>query len=225
MTHDYTHTREPAGDALLMTGASGFLGQEILLRYLERTERPIYALIRAQSDLHATERMRSILTSLFGDADPYLSRVIAVAADVESAGLGLDDDRREALASRVTGIIHSAASVSFTLPLSESRRVNVEGTRHLLDFAELCRRRGQGLGRFCHISTAYVAGNHPGEFAEDQLEVGQGFRNAYERSKFEAELLVSERSARLSILMCARASSSASAPAAGRPRSTSSIRR
>jgi thioester reductase-like protein len=201
MTHDHTHTREPAGDALLMTGATGFLGQEILLRYLERSERPIYALIRAENDLHATERMRSILTSLFGDADPYLSRVIAVAADVESAGLGLDDDRREALASRVTGIIHSAASVSFTLPLSESRRVNVEGTRHLLDFAELCRRRGHGLGRFCHISTAYVAGDHPGEFAEDQLEVGQGFRNAYERSKFEAELLVRERSARLPILI------------------------
>ena len=88
MTHDYTHTREPAGDALLMTGATGFLGQEILLRYLERSERPIYALIRAENDLHATERMRSILTSLFGDADPYLSRVNAVAADVETPASG-----------------------------------------------------------------------------------------------------------------------------------------
>ena len=58
----YTHTREPAGDALLLTGATGFLGQEILLRYLERSERPIYALIRADNDLQATERMRSILT-------------------------------------------------------------------------------------------------------------------------------------------------------------------
>ena len=143
----YTHTREPAGDALLLTGATGFLGQEILLRYQERSERPIYALIRADDDLQATERMRSILVSLFGDADPYLSRVRAVAADVESAGLGLDDDRREALASRVTAIIHSAASVSFTLPFAESRRVNVEGTRRLLDFAELCRGRGQGLRR------------------------------------------------------------------------------
>jgi thioester reductase-like protein len=194
-------TRKPAGDALLLTGASGFLGQEILLRYLERSDRQIYALVRAENDLRATERMRSMLESLFGDADRYLGRVNAVAADVESAGLGLDDDRREELARRITEIIHSAASVSFTLPLAESRRVNVEGTRRLLEFAELCQGRGQGLRRFCHISTAYVAGDHPGEFTEDQLEVGQGFRNAYERSKFEAELRVKERSAQLPILV------------------------
>ena len=31
--------------------------------------------------------------------------------------------------------------------------------------------------------------------------MGQGFRNAYERSKFEAELLVRERSAQLPILV------------------------
>jgi thioester reductase-like protein len=197
----YTHTREPAGDALLLTGATGFLGQEILLRYLERSDRPIYALIRAENDLQATERLRSILVSLFGDADPHLSRISAIAADVESAGLGLDDDRRQELARRVNEIIHAAASVSFTLPLSESRRVNVEGTGRLLEFAELCQAHGQGLRRFCHISTAYVAGDHPGEFTEAQLEVGQRFRNAYERSKFEAELLVRERSARLPILI------------------------
>jgi thioester reductase-like protein len=194
-------THRAAGDALLVTGATGFLGQEILLRYLERTERPIYALIRAESDLQASQRMHSILASLFGDPDPYLTQVIPIAADVESAALGLDDDRREQLASRVTEIIHSAASVSFTLPLPESRRVNVEGTRRLLEFADLCQRRGDALRRFCHISTAYVAGDHSGEFAEDQLEVGQRFRNAYERSKFEAELLVRDRSSQLPILI------------------------
>ena len=53
MMDGYTHTRKPAGDALLVTGATGFLGQEILLRYLERSERPIYALIRAENDLQA----------------------------------------------------------------------------------------------------------------------------------------------------------------------------
>jgi thioester reductase-like protein len=195
------HSRKPSGDAVLMTGATGFLGQEILLRYLERSDRQIYALIRAENDLRATERVRSILDSLFGDADRYLSRVNAVAADVESAGLGLDHHKREELARCVTEIIHSAASVSFTLPLAESRRVNVEGTRRLLEFAELCQGRGQNLRRFCHISTAYVAGDHPGEFTEDELEVGQGFRNAYERSKFEAELVVRERSAQLPILV------------------------
>ena len=41
-----------------------------------------------------------------------------------------------------------------------------------------------------YISTAYVAGCHRGVFGEDDLDVGQRFRNAYEQSKFEAERLV-----------------------------------
>src|SRR5438067_1251167 len=63
----------------------------------------------------------------------------------------------------------------------------------MLDLGELCVRRG-ALDCFTHVSTAYVAGTHPGRFSEDDLDVGQGFRNAYEQSKFEAELLVRERS-------------------------------
>ena len=59
----------------------------------------------------------------------------------------------------------------------------------MLEFAELCRDRGE-LRRYAHISTAYVAGTHRGEFSEEQLDVGQGFRNPYEQSKFEAEQLV-----------------------------------
>jgi long-chain acyl-CoA synthetase len=59
----------------------------------------------------------------------------------------------------------------------------------MLEFAELCRRRG-GLHRLSYVSTAFVAGTHEGDFREDQLDVGQDFRNAYERSKFEAEQLV-----------------------------------
>jgi nucleoside-diphosphate-sugar epimerase len=38
-----------------------------------------------------------------------------------------------------------------------------------------------------------VAGTHRGAFGEDRLDVGQGFRNPYERSKFEAERLLRER--------------------------------
>src|SRR5205823_6206999 len=89
-------------------------------------------------------------------------------------------------------IIHSAASVSFSLPLDESRAINVEGTRSILDLAELAQRRG-GLRRLSYVSTAYVAGDRRGVFGEDDLDLGQGFRNPYEQSKFEAEKLVRSR--------------------------------
>jgi long-chain acyl-CoA synthetase len=44
-----------------------------------------------------------------------------------------------------------------------------------------------------------VSGDHDGSFSEDELDVGQRFRNSYEQSKFEAELLVQRHRAQLPI--------------------------
>ncbi len=182
--------------ATLLSGATGFLGGEILARLLEREEStPVHLLVRADDDEDARARARAMLASLLGHADPYAARVEAVAADLTAPDLGLDAGRRAELAERVGRIIHCAASVSFGLSLADSRAINVDGTRRMLDFAELAVERG-GIDCFAHVSTAYVGGDHRGSFAEADFDVGQGFRNPYERSKFEAEGLVRERGER-----------------------------
>jgi long-chain acyl-CoA synthetase len=171
---------------------------ELLARLLERTERHVYALVRASDDEEATSRLHDTLETVGvvpGDVD---RQVTAVAADIERPGLGMPAERHAELAAGVTSVIHSAASVSFTLPLRDSRRINVGGTRAMLDFAGAAKERG-GLERFAYVSTAYVAGTHRGEFRERELDVTQGFRNSYERSKFEAEMLVRERTAELPV--------------------------
>ncbi len=183
---------------LLLTGATGLVGMQILARYLQRTERRVCALVRADGWEQAAERVEATLTTLFGRRHGYSERVLGVPADIEAAGLGLDAEDRDRLAAAVSEVIHCAASVSFSLPLERSREINVDGTRRMLELADLCRRRG-GLRRFSYVSTAYVAGTHDGEFNEDQLDVGQGFRNPYERSKFEAEQLVRSYRGRLPI--------------------------
>jgi thioester reductase-like protein len=172
--------------AVLLTGATGFVGGELLARFLERGERRVYALVRASDDDAATGRLREL-----GFSDGGCLRV--VAGDIERPGLGLDGRTAEALAEEVTTVVHCAASVSFELGLADSRRVNVEGTRRVVELAEHCARRGEGLERLTYVSTAYVAGARRGCFREDQLDVGQRFRNPYERSKFEAELVTRER--------------------------------
>ncbi|HEY3729426.1 MAG TPA: SDR family oxidoreductase [Solirubrobacteraceae bacterium] len=180
----------PASGEVLLTGATGFVGMELLARYLERGERKIVALVRARDDEAASERLDAVLGNLFGPrAARHRPRVRAYAGDVTEPGLGLDPGLSERLACRVSTIVHSAASVSFTLPLAEARSINVEGTRRLLEFADAARACG-GLERYGHVSTAYVAGDHSGRFSERDLDLGQEFRNSYERSKFEAEQLV-----------------------------------
>ena len=184
--------------AVLITGTTGFLGMEVLARYAERGDRDVFAVVRADSDEKARERMRATMDTAGIPSGEGRDRVTAVRADIEADGLGLDPARRAELAERVSDVVHSAASVSFTLPLEESRRINVEGTRRMLGFAEEASDRG-GLDRFAYVSTAYVAGTHPDEFHEDQLDVGQEFRNPYEQSKFEAERLVREHTDRLPV--------------------------
>jgi thioester reductase-like protein len=131
-----------------------------------------------------------VLANLFGSrAEQYAARVDARAGELTAPRLGMTQAQCDELAEQVTTIVHSAASVSFTMPLTEAREINLEGTRRMLEFAELARERG-GLERYGHVSTAYVAGTHAGRFAECDLDLGQEFRNSYEQSKFEAEQLV-----------------------------------
>ena len=185
-----------AGDpgAVLLTGATGFVGMELLVRVLEQTDRDVIALVRAADDDAAQARIDEVLKLV---VEPGVRRatlrrrVQGVAADLERPGLGLDDATRDGLTARIGAVVHCAASISFTLELEDARRINVEGTREILALAAEARDYGC-LDRFVHVSTAYVAGDRDGRARERQGDVGQGFRNTYERTKLEAEQLVHE---------------------------------
>ena len=187
------------GSPIFLTGATGFVGMELLARYLERSDRVVHALVRAGSDAEAQARLDATVARVFPDPDAVAGRAVAVRGDVLKPGLGMAPRRRAALADEVGEIVHAAASVSFALPLPESRAINVGGTENVLQFADLAHRRGDGLRRLSYISTAYVAGDHGGSFGENQLDVQQAFRNPYEQSKFEAELTVRNHAARLPV--------------------------
>lgn len=146
--------------ALLLTGATGFLGGQVLRRLLAETERDIVALTRRPLELQHP-RLRTVTGDLTAGPLP------PIPTDIDT-------------------VIHCAASVAFDLPIEEQRAVNVNGTRRVLEAAE----RLPGLKRVMHVSTAYVAGTHAGSFGPDDLDRGQTFRNTYEQSKFEAEVAV-----------------------------------
>ena len=172
---------------VFLTGATGFLGMEILARLVERGNR-VVALVRASDQIEADARIAEVLTTLYGEPDRYSSQVQALAGDVTLPLLGLGE-KYTAVAAQVDYVVHCAASISFTLSLSEARAINVNGTRAVIDFARAAQDRGS-LDHFIHVSTAFVAGRHRGVFREDQLDVGQTFRNTYEQTKWEGEQLI-----------------------------------
>jgi thioester reductase-like protein len=176
---------------VFLTGATGFLGMEVLARLLDAGDRQVIALVRASDDAAAEDRLHGVLGALYREPSNHRDRVRAVAGDVTSPGLGIDPEARTALAEEVGAVMHCAASIAFDLPLDEARAINVEGTREVIGFARECKALGR-LERFVHVSTAYVSGKYEGTFRERQLDAGQEFRNTYEQTKWEAEHVVRE---------------------------------
>ncbi len=168
--------------SVLMTGFPGFLGSAILPRILaRRTEDHAVCLVQAQYLPRATERIAEIEA-----AHPHTKdRITLIVGDITEQGLGIDIADRARL-DEVSEIWHLAAVYDLSVPEDVARRVNVEGTGHVLAFAV----SHPTLARLQYVSTCYVSGDHPGVFAEDDLDVGQGFLNHYEATKFEAEVLV-----------------------------------
>lgn len=185
--------------AILLTGATGFLGMDALARLIEREEEgeaggergthPIAVLVRARDTEGADERLRELLARLYEEPPPAAARVRAIRGDLLEPGLGLSSADREWLIGAVDRIVHCAASISFELPLREARAINVRGVERIIALAREIAAAGT-LRRFVHVSTAFVSGRHAGEFSEDDLDVGQQFRNTYEYSKYEAERLL-----------------------------------
>jgi long-chain acyl-CoA synthetase len=116
-------------------------------------------------------------------------RVEVHSGDVSQPNCGLENAAYEHLTAETTRVIHSAATVRFDHSLDEARRINVEGTRHMLDFAAGMSQ----LRSLAYVGTAYVAGERTGLVLESELAVGQGYRNTYEQTKAEAEALVRSR--------------------------------
>ncbi len=177
--------------ATLLTGGTGFLGMDALARLIERggEDEQIAVLIRARDDAGAQQRLRDMLARLYDEPPAAARRVRAVRGDLLEPGLGLSASDRRWLIGSVERIVHCAASISFDLPLAQAREINVCGVERMLELARAIAAGGT-LRRMVHVSTAYVSGRHAGRFGEQDLDVGQEFRNTYERSKYEAERLL-----------------------------------
>jgi thioester reductase-like protein len=174
-------------DTVLFTGFPGFLGSRLLPRVLRRSpEAEAVCLVQSRFRETAERRAEELVAA---DAD-LAGRIHLVEGDITRPDLGLGAQRSE-LASSVREVFHLAAVYDLEVSRSLGMRVNVDGTRHVLD---LCT-DATDLQRLHYVSTCYVSGRWPGIFREEDLVLGQRFNNHYEETKYLAEVLVRERAA------------------------------
>ncbi|AKJ15544.1 hypothetical protein ABB07_37430 [Streptomyces incarnatus] len=163
----------PGPMTVLVTGAGGLVGAEVTAR-LTAAGHTVLAL------LHRTPR---IVRNHGRELTAGPGTLTRITGDITRPGLGLTDaDRR--LAAGADRIVHCAAVTDFGLADERYDRVNVAGTRHVLDLALTDRTP------LVHVSTAYVCGERDGTAREDETDLGQRLGNGYEKSKLGAENLV-----------------------------------
>ena len=161
-------------DGILLTGAGGLVGGLLLPRLAaDYPHRTIVALLRTSNPTAASPNVHFI------------------QGDISRPRLGLSDDVYACLCRSVGTIVHCAASTKFTLPLPESRAVNVTGTANIVELA----RRSSHLKMLLHVSTTYIAGRKTGPLPEAPMTEPAGRVSPYEQSKFEAEQFLCDHAA------------------------------
>lgn len=173
-----TQSTPSAAPAYFVTGFPGFIGKRLVARLAERRpEAPIRLLVQPKFLKDARHYVRSLVRP---------ERVEILQGDIVDMHLGLSGEEYGALCDAVTDIFHLAATYYLGVSRESAYAVNVEGTRNVVELA----RDATRLCRLNHFSTAFVSGSRAGVIAEDELDAGQSFRNAYEETKFQAEKVV-----------------------------------
>jgi thioester reductase-like protein len=165
---------------ILLTGATGFLGGQLLEELLAATDAEIVCLVRDPSRFpHPASRI------------PHPApRVRLLTGDLSHPRLGLSQAHVDELADSIDAILHCGAAVNWVYTYGSLRAANVLGTLELLRLA--CR-RAVPFHFVSSLSVCYPAdGPQSVDETYDALPHLRGVHLGYAQSKVVAEALVRE---------------------------------
>ncbi|TKA28352.1 hypothetical protein B0A50_03819 [Salinomyces thailandicus] len=198
ISSEYPNTKH--GLALLLTGATGFLGAYVLHSALMRgPPNHVYAHVRATSHAQAVERVRTTCTAYGLWQDWWLSEGILeiVIGDLEKPKLGMSDADYKKVSEEAELVVHNGARVHWLMPYENLKPANVHST---VECIKLCAagkpKRLAFISSTSALDTDYYLqqseyGNKVLEF--DNLEGSrQGLGTGYGQSKWVSEKVINE---------------------------------
>ncbi|KAF2068258.1 hypothetical protein CYY_010416, partial [Polysphondylium violaceum] len=141
---------------VLLTGATGYLGSQILVDLLKQpTCKYVYCLVRSKSREHALSRIIQTLSKyqLIGliTQNDIENRIIPIVSDLDQPLLGLCQEEFNTLSQSIDVIIHSAATVRFNILYSQTQDVG-----NLKELLKLVSNNKERLIRFLFVSSITV---------------------------------------------------------------------
>lgn len=165
------------------TGFPGFIASQLIEEaFAQQACAEVYVLVKASEHKLAEVRRATILAR-----QPH-AVITIIDGDITLPELGLSQADIVLLQSKITHAWHLAAVYDLAVPRAKAWKVNVHGTTMMNEFM----RRLPHLQRYIYFSSAYVCGTRTGVIKESELMTPKCFHNAYEETKFEAELRVED---------------------------------
>jgi thioester reductase-like protein len=171
----------PDRETFFITGFPGFIADRLLERLARKQCR--FILLVQPSWLDRARHEIDRIAQLTGR---WPEDFQIVEGDITQPALGLNSSDLDLARRETTRVFHLAALYDLAIEREPAMRVNVGGTRNVLEFT----RSLPSLRHFHHVSTCYVAGKREGEIMERELRHDAGYRNFYEESKYLSELEV-----------------------------------
>ncbi|MEL4357963.1 MULTISPECIES: HAD-IB family hydrolase [unclassified Luteococcus] len=185
---------ELAGKKIVMTGVTGFIGEQILWKILtELPDTRAVVLVRPKGSVTARDRVVSLLkkpifkelAEAAGGADALCeNRVDVLSGDLPNV---------PELPRDLDVVIHCAGDVSFDPPIDSAFKTNVLGTQALMEAMLAACRDEQGtlarIPHYVHISTAYTAGRRRGAIPEAAHEHDVDYREETRQALAMGELV------------------------------------
>ena len=176
-------------NAILLTGATGFIGSFLLYEILQQTEAKVYCLIRARSTGSAQEKLQNCLSNYHLWQNDFSNRIVPIVGDLSQPLLGLSRQEFEWLAAEVDTIYHNGAWVHHASPYVLLKATNVLGTQDILRLA--CQKKVKPV-HFISATSVFASTDNVEKtvFKEQDSIKNQAPLDGYSQSKWVAEMLI-----------------------------------
>ncbi|GLO65517.1 SDR family oxidoreductase [Oceanobacillus kimchii] len=167
-----------------ITGFPGFLARNLVQQLLNDYQDNIkhFYLLTLPAELSTA---REVLNQSTYHSIPR-DRYSIISGDITKTNLAIETNINRQLQEKVTHVFHLAAIYDLAVPFDIAWKVNVYGTKNVNNWLKTL----GSLNRYIYFSTAYVSGTRQGTILETELDMKQTFKNHYEATKYEAEVLV-----------------------------------